>query len=215
MQSHARMWPIIKAEFHYNLRVIVVMIMFIIPAAFFYVRTSPSAGMSTMLLPLSAGVILQIFVVRSIEKRERLNVLLPTSIGQIAIMRVSLIFLPLLFFHVLYLVMHLAFRNKSSLWLHDTSDLVMFFGLILLGFSVYLILHDAFLSIFRNQKVAEFDILILIAMMALIFLGIPLAFATIWKNPSTGFLQKLCLLGGVLSLFPAVYGFRRRKSYLE
>lgn len=114
---------------------IAILVGFIVPASMLYIRSSPTAGVSTMLFPLCAGTILQLLLFRSMEKRERQNMLLPVSIRRIAIARVSLILLPCVFFYGLYLVLHLTLANTSDIWRHDIYDLFMFPGLVRFYFS--------------------------------------------------------------------------------
>ncbi|MEJ2635622.1 MAG: hypothetical protein P8184_10055 [Calditrichia bacterium] len=209
------MWNIIFAEFRYTYKLALVLAGFIIPAALFYIQTSPTAGISSMLFPLCAATILQLLIFRSMEKRERQNILLPLSVHRIALARVSLIVLPAVFFYGIYFFLRLLFGDTGSIWHHDPFDMMMFFGLVLLGFSVFLILHDLFVSIFKNYKAAEFDVVVLLVIISGVLLGIPLALAVAWKNPSLKMLQVFCFIAGFVFLYPAVFSFERRRSYME
>lgn len=208
------MWQIVKAEFEYMAKMIFLVAGFIIPGALIYIRISPTAGISTMLLPLTVATIFQPLIMRSIEKRERQQVLLPLPIRRIATARLLLVVLPTVFYYGLYLILYLVFKFFSPLWFHDIFDLMMFFGLILFGFSLYLILRDMLISNFVNYRPAEFDAGILVVVCSLIFLAVPLALATQW-GISGNILRVLCFFSGFVLLYPVVLSFTRRKSYLE
>jgi hypothetical protein len=208
------MWQIVKAEFEYMFKMILLVAGFIIPGALLYMRVSPTAGISAMLLPLTAATIFQPLIMRSIEKRERQQVLLPLPIRRIAAARLLLVVVPTLLYYGLYMILHLSFKHFSPLWFHDIFDVLMFFGLILFGFSLYLILRDLLISNFSHYKPAEFDAGVLVIIVSIIFLGIPIALATQW-GISGNILRILCFFAGFVLLYPVVLSFTKRKTYLE
>jgi hypothetical protein len=187
---------------------------FIIPGALLYLQVSSTAGISAMLFPLTVATIFQPLIMRSIEKRERQQILLPLSIRQIAAARLLLVVVPALFYYGLYMILHLIFIHFSPLWSHDIFDLLMFFGLILFGFSLYLILHDLLISKFSQYKPAEFDAGILVGVIAIILLGVPLILAIQHGIPGN-LLRIMCFFAGFVLLYPVMLSFMKRKTYLE
>ncbi len=101
----------------------------------------------------------------------------------------------------------------SPRWQHDIYDVMMFFGLILTGCSVYFIQHDLY-SFSKKLRNAELDIIVLIVVVAVIILGIPITLATVWGDTGN-FLRVLCFLSGFIFLYPAIITFTRRSQFLE
>lgn len=208
------MWKIVKAEFQYMSKLILLVAGLIIPGTLIYLRISPTAGISAMLFPLTVATIFQPLIMRSIEKRVRQQVQLPLSIRSIATARLLLVLVPALFYYGLYMILHLIFIRFSPLWSHDIFDILMFFGLILFGFSLYLILHDLLVSKFSQYKPAEFDAGVLVVVISLIVLGIPMSLA--FQHGITGnLLRVMCFFAGFVILYPVVLSFTKRKTYLE
>lgn len=208
------MWPIVKAEFRYSHRSILLIAAFVIPGTLLYFRASATAGVSAMLFPLTVATIMTPIMVRSIEKRVRQNVLLPLAVKQIAWARVLLILTPAAGYYAVYFLLHAIFASMSSRWQHDVYDLMMFFGLIVFGFCAFFILKDLLSGFYLKRKALELELVILLALTAVVLLGVPIALATIYG--STGnVLRLLCFASGFVSLYPAVIFFERRRAYLE
>lgn len=208
------MWPIVKAEFRYSYKSILLIAAFVIPGTLFYFRASATAGISSMLLPLTAATIMTPIMVKGIEKRDRLNVMLPLAIKQIAWARVLLILTPAVGYYAVYFLLHAIFASMSPRWQHDVYDLMMFFGLIVFGFCAFLILKDLLSGFYLKRKALELELVILLALTAVVLLGVPIALATMYG--STGnVLRLLCFASGFVLLYPAVIFFARRKAYLE
>ncbi|MFQ5628895.1 MAG: hypothetical protein ACE5I1_09050 [bacterium] len=208
------MWRLIKTEFHYSNKNIMLVLALLIPGALLYMNASPKTGMNSMLFPLVTATIFQLLVFRSMEKRDRKYVLLPLSIRQLAAVRLSLFLIPCLGFYGVYLILQLIFKDAGPRWQHDIYDEMMFFGLILLGFSVYFILHDLYASYSRRAQKTETDLVMMIVLVVAIMLGIPLTLASIWGDGGN-ILRTLCFAMGLAFLYPAIVAFERRKSYLE
>lgn len=208
------MWHIFKAEFRYVYKNILLMAGFIIPGALFYFQISDTAGVSNVLSPLTIATILQFIIFRSIEKRDRQSVLLPFSIRQIAIARILLFLIPCFSLYGLYFILHLVFKDFSPRWNHDIYDLMMFFGLTLVGSSIYFIQHDLIFSFLQKNKNPELDISVLIVLIAVVCLGIPLALAPV-LGYTGNLLRGFCFISGLVFIYPAVTIFERRKSYIE
>lgn len=206
------MWRLIKAEFHYVHRTLILVPLFIIPFFLLYMRVS-TVAVQHVVFPLAVASVISLLMVRSVERRERQQALLPLPLRQIALARVLLILIPSAAFYGAYFLLHLLLRRFYPVWEHDGYDLIMFLGLIFLGFSLYLVLHDFFVSNFSSYKSGESDILVMLVVIVLVLLGIPLLLATLWR-PSLDLLRMLCLLAGGVMLYPAVASFVRRRSYL-
>lgn len=210
------MWEIIRTEFRYVYKMNLLLAGVIIPGSLLYMSGSPTAGISVMLFPLSAGIILQLMIYRAIEKRERQQVLLPLSIRQLALARTGLVIGPTLAVYGIYLFLWAVFKDfNPAWWRQDILDLFMFFGLLLVGFSVYLILRDLFLSHIKNYRASELDIIILMVIILAVLLGIPLALANPRSTLIINSLRILCFVCGLVILYPATVSFIRRKSYRE
>ncbi|MFQ5633584.1 MAG: hypothetical protein ACE5I1_32875, partial [bacterium] len=197
------MWRLIKTEFHYSNKNIALVLTFIIPGALLYMRSSPTTGTSAMLFPLVTATIFQLLVFRSMEKRDRKYALLPLSIRQLAAVRLSLFLIPCLGFYGVYIILQLIFKDAGPRWQHDIYDEMMFFGLILFGFSVYFILHDLYASFSRRAQKAETDLIVMIVLVVAIMLGVPLSLASIWGDGGN-LLRTLCFAMGLAFLYPAI-----------
>lgn len=206
------MWQLIKAEFHYVHRTLILVVLFIIPFFLLYMRISP-VSVQQVLFPLTVASVITLLMMRSVERRERQQALLPMPLRQIALARVLLILIPSAAFYGTYFLLYLLLRRFSPVWAYDGHDLVMFLGLILLGFSLYLVLHDFFASKISSYKSGESDVVILLAVIAIFLLGMPLLLA-VWQQPSADLLRVLCLVAGGAMIYPAIASFVRRRSYL-
>ena len=120
------MIQLLTAEFLYSVRGLFLLAGLIIPACLIYVQASETAGLSTMLLPLTVGIILQPVVLRSMEQRDRHHILLPLQCRMIALARLLVFVTPVVGFYGLYLAGHFLFRSLSAEWNHEMFDLMMF-----------------------------------------------------------------------------------------
>ena len=206
------MWQLIKAEFAYVHRTLILVVLFLLPFFLLYMRVS-TVTVQYVLHPLAVASVISLLMFRSMERRERQQALLPLSLQQIALARVLLILIPSAFFYGGYYLLHLLLWRFSPVWACEGYDMVMFLGLILLGFLLYLVLHDFFASNVSSYKSGESDVVILLAVIAVILLGIPLLL-TVWQRPSADLLRVLCLVAGGAMIYPAIASFVKRRSYL-
>ena len=208
------MWRIVKAEFNYVWYLILIVVTLMVTGFHLYFRVNDHARFENILLPLSVSIILQVLIIRSIEKRDRFIVLLPVDTGVLARARVLLFFIPALALHLLYFLAYFILRDGGVRWQHDLFDVMMFFGLVLIGGSVYFIQHDIIQSRLKKRLSPELDVSIIILLITVIFLGIPLLLAPIW-GLSGNILRVTCFIAGWVSLCLAQNAFQHRRSYLE
>jgi hypothetical protein len=206
------MLQIVKAEFRYVWHLILVVMTLILSGFQLYFRVSDRGGFAHILLPLAAAIILQVIVIRSIEKRDRLFATLPVDLRLIARARVLLFLAPVICLHAIYFALYFVLRQDSVRWHHDIFDVLMFFGLVLFGSAAYFIQHDIMHSRFKINP--EIDVSILVVLISMVFIGIPLLLAPVWGMYGN-VLRVLCFTAGWLSLYPASKSFARRRSYLE
>jgi hypothetical protein len=208
------MWNICKAEFRYVAFYIILVSVCITGGFLFYFRIKESGTVSGMLFPLTVAIILQLLMHRSIEKRDRQIAVLPLSIRHISLARIGLFLVPVMLLHIVYMIFYLIFKSENPRWSHDFYDVLMFFGLALLGSSLYFIQHDLLYTFSVRKRNPEIDIIILIILLTALFLAIPLALAPVW-GVTGNMLRLLCFLAGLASLYPAVMAYERRRSYVE
>ncbi|MFQ5604444.1 MAG: hypothetical protein ACE5HS_14335 [bacterium] len=208
------MWRILKAELLYVYKNIVLVLAIIIPGMLFYFRISETAGVNTMVFPLTIATILQLVIFWIIEKRNRQVVILPISIRQLAVSRLLLFLLPCVWYFGIYFLLYFFLKNVSPRWQHDIYDLLMFLGLILFGCSIYFVLLDLLHSWLNKFNSVEFDLVIFIILISTILLGIPLGLASVWETTGK-IIRVMCLGAGIVLLYPAVKTFETRKSYID
>jgi hypothetical protein len=206
------MSQIVKAEFLYSFRGFLVLAVLIIPGCLIYSWTSETAGLNGMLLPLTVGSILQPVVLRTIEHRDRQHILLPQTCRKIALARLLVIATPVVVFYTLYLISHFLFRSLSTEWNHDAFDLMMFSGLVLLGFSVYFLQQDSQSILGQRTRRVEFQMALLIVVIVAAYVAIPIALAPIF-GPTGNLLRVLCFILGITIPYLMVMTFIRRRSY--
>lgn len=207
------MWQVIKTELRYTGLMTSFVAGLIIPAVVLYLQATESRNISVVLLPLVVAASLNPFVFRSLERRERQQILLPVSIARLGIARLFSFLVPAVVVYSSYLILYQLFKH-DPLWQEDMFDLAMFFGLILLGFSAFLIVRDISINWFEKYRAAEFDVVLLITVVSVILLAIPLILTQVHGHASD-ILRIACLVSGVLSLYPAVTSFTRRRSFLD
>ncbi|MFQ5753056.1 MAG: hypothetical protein ACE5HI_13780 [bacterium] len=208
------MWRIFRAELLYVYKNIALVFAIIIPGGLYYFKISDTAGVEHIIFPLTIATIFQFVIFRIIEKRNRVNILLPLSIRQIAFARVFLYLVPCSVFYGLYFILFFLFRNIYPRWEHDIYDVLMFLGLTLFGCSAYYIQSDLATSLSNKVKNVELDVVVFIILISAIILGIPLALAGLLGTTGDA-LRVACFLTGWVFLYPTVVTFEKRKSYLE
>ena len=210
------MWQIFKAELRYNALSLMFTTAFICFFAILFARAKLLENPGIIFfVPLTVTVIMHFMIYRSIEKRDRKDVLLPLSLKRIAVARLLLIVLPTAFFCGIYWLIYVFAAISGNVWQHDSLDLLMFIGVIFMCFALYLIQHDSFISAMGRGKAAEFDLLALVLMLLVFLMGIPLTFAAIWQSPTSEMLRVMAFFLGVIFLFLSITAFTKRKTYLE
>ena len=210
------MWHILKAELRYNAVSLIFTIAFICFFAMLFARAKLLNNPGVIVfMPLTVTVIIHLLMFRSIEKRDRKDILLPLSTKEIAVSRLMLIVLPVVFFSAVYIVLSFIISLADYSWQHDVLDLLMFIGMIFMGFALYLIQHDSFISALGRSKASEFDLLALVLMSLIFLIGIPLAFAAIWQSPTNDILRIMAFFMGLIFLYTSVVSFIKRKTYIE
>jgi len=207
------MWRLLHAEFKYNLFRILG-IFWIIPGYYLYTLLSPSASWFIVPILLSVSIIIQIHITRIIEKRERQHMIIPVPTRMIGWARFFMVLIPVIGLIFVYLLIHLSITEDLPSWGKGGFDLVMFSGLILMGFSISFIQQDLFHT--RKNKSAMDSIILMIIIFSIVY-GIPLILAILINKQvllSTPIVISFLITGLLLS-FPAVRTFNRRKSYLE
>lgn len=210
------MGSVIRAEIDYH-KYRLLMLIWIIPGFYLYATMSGSESWFVIPCIMAVAMVIQILIDGNIEKRERFYVLLPISIGRIAMTRLFMLLIPCLVLYGVYLIIHLlVFRSLIS-WNNGGLDLMMFFGLSLCGFSIYFLQRDLLSSVMRGDTRTGIDAINLIVLCAVIIYGIPILLALLYQREiinarSLIFLIFFC---GILLLYPTVFTFARRKSYLE
>ena len=211
--TEANMWRLLRTEFEYNL-LRTVGIFWIIPGFYLYTLLSSSASWFIVPILISVSIIIQIHITRMIEKRERQHVIIPVPTRMIGWARFFMVLIPVIVLIFVYLLIHLSVTEDLPSWGKGGFDLVMFSGLILMGFSISFIQQDLFHT--RKNKSAMDSIILMIIIFSIVY-GIPLILAILIKKQvllSTPIVISFLITGLLLS-FPAVRTFNRRKSYLE
>ena len=209
------MFAIFLAELRYTYRVLLpVVVLIVLLYTAYYQLSNEDDGLHIIFFSLSIATILQLIILRSMEKRDRLLAILPLPNRQIALSRILLYALPCGFYYGLFF---LLYGVASIFGMHIANDLfdeLMFAGVVLLGFSCFFIVHDlaSHMSFASLRKQADLFALVLLVTVALI--GIPILIAPI-EVERAQFLQALCFAAGLLSMLMAKIAFERRKSYLE
>ncbi len=188
-----------------------------IPA--FYLYSTISGSQSWFVIPcvMTVAMVIQILIERSKERRERLLILLPISVQRIGLVRLLILLTPCFSLYGLYLIIHFAMNRSLPHWHQGGLDMVMFFGLTLLGFSIYFFQRDLLSSFFRKDSHIGVDAIILLVLCAIIIYGTPLTLAILYHGeihvaePLIWFL----LISGILLLYPTVLTFKRRRTFLE
>lgn len=164
------MWHILKAEFNYHKKIFLGFFGFL-PFICFH-------AINPILEDLSANylIFMLIFLMlqnwntfRNKENRERQHIRLPLSIKKIALARIFMIIIPCLGFIGFYSLIYSLLAGPI-----DHIRLLISFSMILLGFSIYFIIRDLFLSFFRKIGFTKNRIVIglVLIMLGLNLLGI-------------------------------------------
>lgn len=210
------MTNLIKAEIdYYKYRILT--LFWIVPAFYLFATMRHSDNWFVLPCIMAVAIVIQILIDRNIEKRERLHILLPLSVHRLAMVRLMILLLPCLCLYGIYLIIHLLMTRGLPSWNDGGFDLIMFFGLSLLGFSIYFIQRDLLSAVFRADARLGIDAIILIALCAAIIYGIPIGLAIHYKTKIGSAEPEIAILFicGILFLYPTVVTFARRKSYLE
>ncbi len=210
------MWQLLKSEFRYSAWRSMALL-WILPGFYLYSRWSGSQSWYAVPSILTVAVAVQIIIERKIERKDRQHVSLPLSLAAIATVRLSLVLLPAFVLFSLYLLSRLLIAGSLPPWEQGGLDLLMFFGLTVLGFSVYFLQRDVFTTFFKRKKGKDVDIIILLAILLCLILGFPLTIAIIYKERIVSAENIIILLFilGLSLLYPTIISFKQRKSFLE
>ena len=142
------MWRIIKTELSYNKLLISMMLILSFAANFLYVKyTGREINYITWLFGYL--IVLLMITWMNKEKRERLNALLPVSTNILGMSRALLILIP--FAGVFATVFSVDLITGMDSFLYTKVSLGTT-GLFVLGFSIYLVVRDLYLSKSKISK---------------------------------------------------------------
>lgn len=207
---------LIKAEIdYYKYRILT--LFWIIPAFYLYAMIRDSDSWFVLPCIMSVAIAIQILIDRNIEKREHLHVILPISVRRIAMTRLLTLLMFCVSLYGVYLIIHLLVTRSLPPWNDGGFDLIMFFGLSLLGFSMYFVQRDLLSAIFRADARSGIDAIILIVLCATIIYGVPIGLTIHYKTKIDTAKPVIAILFicSILLLYPSVVTFAQRKSYLE
>jgi len=210
------MWALIKSDFEYC-KYRTLTSLWIIPGYYIYSVTSGQQSWFVVPSILSVSVVIQVLIERNMEKRERLHILLPVPIRGIGFSRLAILLFPFVGIIGLYLILQATLGGGLPPWTDGGIDLVMFFGLGLLAFSFYFLLRDLLLYSLKHMEQSGIDAIFMLITARIVIFGIAVALTILFKkNPMAH--QALILLlffVGLNLLYPTLWSFARRKSYLE
>ena len=204
------MWQILEADLRYHKSVFLIFLPFILAYS--------SGFLPVLVVPWL--MVNSIIPFRAKEKRERLLAVLPVPLRQIATARILLVMLPCLAWYLAFLLFWWAYQGVG--W-EEIRAAMVFWGLIVSGYSIAFALNDIFLF----SRVAT---KLIFAALFLLFLGLWVYFdsarssgapalTSFFKtlqasNPFTGLEGNILLLGLSLALAAlSVLTFTRRKSH--
>ena len=156
------MWKILKAEFNYNRSLLLGLAVIIF---FVYVDETliPSNKLTFMSMVLTFALINYMIISENKEKRNRHYIILPFSIKQIVIIRILKIIIPC--FSICFLYFIIRFIYKPA-WSVDSREIIVFFGFIPFGYSVYFILSD--LLKFKLEKTVKMALIFVLFLLTLV-----------------------------------------------
>lgn len=211
------MWRAFISEFDY-LKMSLSFLLFIIPGFYaFSVWSGKSGAWFVVPSVLTVSLLMQVFINRSLEKRDRQFLLLPISVRRLGVVRLGLVLIPAVAVHFGYILIDFILDGRLLGWHQGGVDELMFFSLTLIGFSAYFMLSDLIFASFRGDSHIGFDVVGLLIVIALIVMGIPITLAVLQKSrpiPWDGIIFGF-LAVGLLLLSMTVLTYTRRRTYLE
>ena len=221
---------LIKSEINYS-KILILILFPLIPILVFLQTAIEDMGNMALLAVLF--ILLQNWnSFRNKERREYRNFLLPLTARQIAISRLSIIFI----FSILTVFFYVLIQSLIPIDIfHYNINPSIIIGIIVLGFSAYFILRDLLLVFFRRIGLTAPRMLMLIAFIGIAFniLGVFVLIQTKSSGKPPAFLPLIIegfktynpfngasgpylflLFAVIISLF-SIISFNRRKAYLE
>lgn len=222
------MHRILEAEIHYTLWGVISMFM-VIPVFFVYLGWNEAENID-FLLWLAPYIILNMFIpLRIKEKRDTRLALLPLSVFQIGMIRILLLWIPLLAFMIsLFFINRLLFPQV----IYNYRAQIISMAILIIIYAAYFILHD-YLSFSRltqgNLKRIRTGLIsgLIVLLVFFIFLGIYAASnQPPWIKEVFLVIKAINQIAGswagfifiIISLFfsgMSLLTFGRRKSYLD
>lgn len=221
------MWKLLRAELDYN-KTFIISMLSIVPVISIYllIRTK---GDSSWIVALIAFLIANtILGGMNKEKRVQRNTLLPIPVRKAGITRIALILIPFTIVLLLFSFMQQVVEQMAN-W----SNIITYplFALYLLGFSMYLVVHDLRSGSVRNPETFSFYKYGIV--LGLFFMTVGLVILTVMTKgegvqPSyiemiatffkflfsrIGVTILFALTGGIFCI--SLYTYERRKSYLS
>ena len=208
------MWTIMMAEMKYHIHRLA-LILFLVPG--FYLYAIYSGSQSWFIIPVIASIVVfvQVAVVRENERIERFHALLPLPPARIAAARILSSFLTVVLIYVLYFSLSLSINKLSITWTQGGNELLMFFGLSVMSYSVYIIQKDVLVGRGKSLRII-LDKVVLFLSLVVFINGIPLMFALTIGDRGIPIVFHFIIIGGGLGLMAmTLVSYQRRISYLR
>ncbi|HSR51607.1 MAG TPA: hypothetical protein VLV83_12320 [Acidobacteriota bacterium] len=158
------MWKLLNAELRYNWWVLAAGFV-LMPIIVLAADSSLFFMLFIVALPLSQSIL----SIRSSEKRDRLHVLLPVPLHQIAVVRVAVVLVPILAWGVVFLLARLA---AGPAGLAELRSFIILVGALLAIYSIFFLLTDVVLVSLSRARMALVLVTFLLAGSVFLSMGL-------------------------------------------
>jgi len=220
------MWRLLKAEYNYNKKWIL-MIVFFVPV-FLLFEYIGSESIKYILFPLLTFLMVNnVNLVRHKEKRDRYHTQLPVSINIIALSRILVMILPLICFTGIdYIFMNLIEESKP----YNYRISLLIWGSYFVIFPIFFIVYDFFSSSSRRKETFRSTRTLVKIILSIIFIGILILYIFVRQDQDRWYIEAILnffifletpkgvqiFYCSVLSLYClSFYSYLKRKTYRE